>query len=244
MDPSIDQPPQSAAAAPLPPPPTGEERTDAYLVAASMLGDTPDAFKFSSTYSAFCRGPIPPLPQLLPPGPAVQTHVTAAPVDRSGWLHQLPGGGLSLAPVCELSSHAQPPQPAAPRDRSSAATSSAETGGPCPGVTRAEVEHGISGGRMYPSDVVRLPSWTCATSGPGPLPRCNTEPLTSAVRYATDKNGDLHTVWSVNWYERPRHARSTAARAATARAVHRAVQNRQLVCVQRRDAERLQADDV
>ena len=225
MDPSIDQPPQSAAAAPLPAPPTGEERTDAYLVAASMLGDMPDAF--SSAYSAFssCRAPVPPLLQLLPPGPAaVQTHVTAAPLDRGDWLHQLPGGGLSLAPVCELSSHAQPPQPAAPRDRSSAATSSAETGGPCPGVTRAEVERGISGGRMYPSDVVRLPSWTCATSAQGPLPRCNTEPLTSAVRYATDKNGDLHTVWSVNWYERPRHARLTAARAAaTCRATCRAV---------------------
>ena len=165
MDPSIDQPPspQSAAAAPLPAPPTGEERTDAYLVAASMLGDMPDAF--SSAYSAFCRAPVPPLLQLLPHGPAVQTHVTAAPLDRSDWLHQLPGGGLSLAPVCELSSHAQPPQPAAPRDRSSAATSSAETGGPCPG--------GISVGTPVQ---LRLPS--CR-------PRCHSRPASHRRRWLT-----------------------------------------------------------
>ena len=106
-------------------------RIAATLAAASMPSDTPDGHQ--ETYSAFCELPVPPLLQLLPraPGPAVQTHVIVAPLDRSNWLHQfrdglqLPGGGFSLAPV------PGPWQRVAP------------AGKPCPGVSQDAADNKI-----------------------------------------------------------------------------------------------------
>ena len=63
-------------------------RMAATLAAASMPVNTWDGHQ--RAYSSFCERPVPPLLQLLPPGPAVQTHVSLE--ERCSWLHPFPRG--------------------------------------------------------------------------------------------------------------------------------------------------------
>jgi hypothetical protein len=87
--------------------------------------------------------------------------------------------------------------PAAP---ASAADESTDAGGPCPGVTVAEVlvpsESGGPGGRVYAKDVLPplVGSWSWADSA-----AAVDDPTTRCARYLTDANGDVCTVWSGGW---------------------------------------------
>ena len=159
-------------------------RIAATLAAASMPSDTPDGHQ--EAYSAFCERPVPPLSallQLLPPGPAVQTHMTVAPLDRSGWLHQfrdglqlqLPGGGLSLAPV------PGPWQRAAPARK------------PCPGVSQDAADN-----KILASDTI-TPSTFHAMTTEGPGIDASSRPNTSGRKYSTDAQGWVDTIWSRRW---------------------------------------------
>ena len=183
-DRSIDQPQESAAAAPLPAAPTSEARRAATLAASSMPVNTADGHQLA--YTAFCANwglpSASPLLQLLPPGPAVQTHVTVAPLDRKDWLHQfrdglhLPGGGLSLAPV--------------PTDWQRVAPA----GRPCPGVSQDAAD-----GKIWASDTISRFSTFHAMTPQGSGPAASSRPNTSGRKLSTDAQGWVANIWSRGW---------------------------------------------
>ena len=86
----------------------------------------------------------------------------------------------------------------------SAAAKSTDAGGPCPGVTVAEVlapsDSGGPGGHVYAKDVLPplVGAWGWADSA-----AAVDEPTTRCARYSTDANGDVFTVWSVGWCAPP-----------------------------------------
>ena len=153
-------------------------RMAATLAAASMPVNTWDGHQ--EAYSSFCERPVPPLLQLLP-GPAVQTHMTVAPLGRSDWLHQfrdglqLPGCGLSLAPV------PGPWQRAAPARK------------PCSGVSQDAADN-----KILASDTI-TPSTFHAMTTEGPGIDASSRPNTSGRKYSTDAQGWVDTIWSRRW---------------------------------------------
>ena len=92
-------------------------RMAATLAAASMPVNTWDGHQLA--YSSFCERPVPPLLQLLPPGPALQTHVSLE--ERCSWLHpfprgvQLPADGVVLPPLPDWLTVGEPSEPTEPQ---------------------------------------------------------------------------------------------------------------------------------
>ena len=86
----------------------------------------------------------------------------------------------------------------------SAAAESADAGGPCPGVTVAEVlapsTSGGPGGHVYAKDVLPplVGSWSWADSA-----AAVDDLTTRCARYLTDANGDVCTAWSGGWCAPP-----------------------------------------
>ena len=107
-------------------------RMAATLAAASMPVNTWDGHQ--EAYSSFCERPVPPLLQLLPPGPALQTHVSLE--ERCSWLHpfprgvQLPADGVVLPPLPDWLTGGEPQ-----------ASEPTEPSRPCPGVSQHEVHN-------------------------------------------------------------------------------------------------------
>ena len=222
------QPPQPAAQAqapPLPAPPVGALTGASSASSSATAAETvPNGAATVVRWTAATDGDVMVTATTwaqLPAGPSVQSSDPPGPSlafaasepntifrGREFWLHTYAKGYVrpSVRPpgtdgeIFDQLPDSLPPMPAhyQPAAPASAAAESTDTGGPCPGVTVAEVlapsASGGPGGHVYAKDVLppMLGSWSWADST-----TAVDDPTTRCARYLTDAHGLLSMLRAV-----------------------------------------------